>query len=100
MTRIYGAKPAAAIFQKTMENLIKQVLSMIQMARMRLNSDKCEFSKEKISYLGFDIDENGLTKNKDRIKSVLNARKPTIVSELRAFIGMVNYHSKFIAKFA
>lgn len=67
---------------------------------MRLNVTKCEFFKDKISYLGFDIDKNGISKNKDRIKSVLNAPRPSNISELRAFIGMANCYSKFIADFA
>ncbi|XP_055302926.1 uncharacterized protein K02A2.6-like [Sitodiplosis mosellana] len=87
MTRLpFGVKIAAALFQKTMENLlscfsnvfcyqddivvtgptladhlktIKQVLIKLQTAGLRLNVNKCEFFKEKISYLGFDIDKNG-----------------------------------------
>ncbi|XP_031635639.1 uncharacterized protein K02A2.6-like [Contarinia nasturtii] len=128
MTRLpFGVKPAAAIFQKTVENLLrefsnvfcyqddivvtgtnfsdhlktlKQVLFKILTAGFKLNIKKCEFFKEKISYLGFDITKDGLTKNKDRIKSVLNAPRPQDISELRAFIGMVNHHSKFIENFA
>ncbi|XP_055306535.1 uncharacterized protein K02A2.6-like, partial [Sitodiplosis mosellana] len=116
MTRLpFGVKIAAALFQKTMENLLscfsnvfcyqddivvtgptladhlktlKQVLIKLQTAGLRLNVNKCEFFKEKISYLGFDIDKNGLSRNKERIKSVLNSPRPRDVSELRAFIGM------------
>ncbi|XP_055306725.1 uncharacterized protein K02A2.6-like [Sitodiplosis mosellana] len=111
----FGVKIAAALFQKTMENLLscfsnvfcyqddivvtgptladhlktlKQVLIKLQTADLRLNVNKCEFFKEKISYLGFDIDKNGLSRNKERIKSVLKSTRPRDVSELRAFIGM------------
>ncbi|XP_055307800.1 uncharacterized protein K02A2.6-like, partial [Sitodiplosis mosellana] len=97
MTRLpFGVKIAAALFQKTMENLLscfsnvfcyqddivvtgptladhlktlKQVLIKLQTAGLRLNVNKCEFFKEKISYLGFDIDKNGLSRNKERINS-------------------------------
>lgn len=128
MTRLpFGVKTAAAIFQKTLEGLLsqfdnvfcyqddivvtgknfsehlktlKQVLLKLQAAGLRLNVTKCEFFKDKISYLGFDIDKNGISKNKDRIKSVLNAPRPSNISELRAFIGMANCYSKFIADFA
>lgn len=128
MTRLpFGIKTAAAIFQKTIDNLLnefsgvfcyqddivitganfaehlktlKQVLQKLQDVGLRLNAKKCKFFEQKISYLGFDIDKNGLTKNQDRIKSVINSPTPSNVSELRAFNGMVNYHSKFISKFA
>lgn len=123
----FGVKVAAAIFQKTMENLLrgisnvvvyqdditvtgktfqehifnlKAVLSKIQHAGLKLNLKKCEFFKEKITFLGFKIDKTGMSKNQDRIKSIIDAPKPTNVSEIRAFIGMVNYHSKYIPDFA
>lgn len=123
----FGVKPAAAIFQKTLETLwsefshvfcyqddivitgstfaehletLKLVLLKLQTAGLKLNLKKCEFFKDKISYLGFDINKDGLQKNKDRTKNVLDTPRPKDVSELRAFIGMVNYHSKFIDNFA
>lgn len=123
----YGIKTAAAIFQKTMDNLLseftnvfcyqddivvtgpnfsdhlgtlKQVLRKIQDVGLRLNVNKCDFFKSKISYLGFDIDEHGLSRNQDRIKSVINSPRPSNASELRAFSGMVNHHSKFTPNFS
>ncbi|XP_037928777.1 uncharacterized protein K02A2.6-like [Teleopsis dalmanni] len=123
----FGIKTAAAIFQKTMENLLcnipfvvvyqdditvsgrntsehihnlKTVLCKLQTAGLKLNLSKCEFFKTKISYLGFTIDKYGLTKNKERTESILKAPIPKNVSELRALISMVNYYSKFIDKFA
>lgn len=79
---------------------LRLVLSKLQSAGLRLNLSKCSFFQEKISYLGHDIDKNGMRKNKDRTKSVLDSPPPTNVSEVRAFLGMVNYHSKFIPNFA
>lgn len=123
----FGVKPAAAIFQKTIENLLrdiegvviyqdditvtgknfqehlknlKLVLKRLQEAGLTLNSNKCSFFQEKISYLGFTIDKHGLSKNTERIESILNAPIPKDVHELRAFIGMVNYYSKFVNQFA
>lgn len=123
----FGVKVASAIFQKTLENLLrgipnvvvyqdditvtgknfnehiktlKLVLTKMQSVGLKVNKKKCQFFQEKISYLGFDIDKFGLSENKDRIKNVLNAPRPTNVSELRSFIGMINHHSKFIPKYA
>ncbi|XP_055307289.1 uncharacterized protein K02A2.6-like [Sitodiplosis mosellana] len=123
----FGVKIAASIFQKTMESLLSQfanvfcfqddivvtgnnfaghlstlrkVLTKLQEAGLRLNVGKCKFFQSKISYLGFDVDKNGLSKNQERTKSVIDSPQPTNVSELRAFIGMVNHHSKFIPNFA
>jgi len=58
------------------------------------------FFKNKITYLGFNIDKDGLSKNKERVSCVLNAPNPRNISEVRAFTGMVNYYSKFIDRFS
>ncbi|XP_055307850.1 uncharacterized protein K02A2.6-like [Sitodiplosis mosellana] len=79
---------------------LRKVLTKLQEAGLRLNVGKCKFFQSKISYLGFDVDKNGLSKNQERTKSVIDSPQPTNVSELRAFIGMVNHHSKFIPNFA
>ncbi|XP_037929430.1 uncharacterized protein K02A2.6-like [Teleopsis dalmanni] len=128
ITRLpFGVKPAAAIFQKTIENAlrgipnvvnylddilisgdtieehsnsIEKVLKRLESVGLRLNANKCVFFQKTISYLGFDIDKNGLSKNQDRISAVVNAPIPNNLSEVRAFIGLVNYYSKFIPKFA
>lgn len=128
MTRLpFGVKPAAAIFQKTIENLLRDIpnvinylddivitgsnleehvktlellLSRLQSVGLRLNVKKCCFFQERISYLGFSIDKDGLSKNKDKVAAVLEAPVPKDVSEVRAFVGIVNYYSKFIRSFA
>lgn len=123
----FGVKTAAAIFQKTMENLLrdipyvvvyqdditvtgrnmqehlktlKLVLQKLQSSGLKLNISKSVFFQSEISYLGFNIDKNGLRKNNERISSVISAPIPSNVSELRAFVGMANYYSKFIDNFA
>lgn len=123
----FGVKPAAAIFQKTIEILLKNmtnvtnyiddivvtgknldehvrnlriVLKKLQTAGLKLNIDKCAFFQKKISYLGFNIDQSGLSKNKSQIESVVSAPVPSNITELRAFIGMVNYYSRFISNYA
>lgn len=123
----FGVKPAAAIFQKTMENLLrgipyvvvyqdditisgknfeqhiqtlKSVLNKLQSSGLKLNLRKCAFFQNEISYLGFKIDKYGLSKTDERISSILKAPEPKNISEVRAIIGMVNYYSKFVDKFA
>ncbi|XP_036342908.1 uncharacterized protein K02A2.6-like, partial [Rhagoletis pomonella] len=121
----FGVKPAAAIFQKTMENLLRNVpfvvvyqdditvsgkdlaehvrnlrsvLCKLQSAGLRLNVSKCEFFKAQVSYLGFKIDKDGLSKTTERISSVLQAPIPKNVSELRAFVGHHDFEQNYEEK--
>lgn len=79
---------------------LRIVLSKLQRVNLKLNLDKCVFFQEQISYLGFIIDRNGQHKTNERIDTILKAPFPTDVSQIRSFVGMVNYYSKFINKFA
>lgn len=123
----FGIKTAAAIFQKTMEALLRgipgvvvyqdditvtgkdfsdhmknlrAVLNKLKSAGLKLNPQKCAFFQQRISYLGFSIDKFGLSKNDERFSNILKAPVPSNVSELRAFVGMANHYSKFIENFA
>lgn len=123
----FGVKVAGAIFQKTIETLLRGipncmnfmddivvtgsdtqshirtlelVLNKLQSVGLRLNPEKCSFFMKEISYLGFTINKDGLRKNESNIKSVLNAPVPENVSEVKAFTGMVNFYSKFIPNFS
>lgn len=51
---------------------------------------------EEVSYLGFKINKNGLTKTTERVEAILKAPMPTNVSKVLSFIGLMNYYSKFI----
>lgn len=123
----FGVKPASAIFQRTIENvlrdipksinymddivvtglnveehvkILKLVLIRLNDVNLKLNIDKCEFFKNKITYLGFHIDSKGLSKTNERVESVLQSPIPQDISELRAFVGLVNYYSRFIPNYA
>lgn len=65
------------------------------MSGFTLNLKTCEFFKSDVKYLGHIIDAQGLRKDKDKIKAV-EVKRPENVSEVRMFVGMVNYYSKFI----
>ena len=46
---------------------------------------------------GHRIDEDGLHTLKDKIAATVDEPSPTNVSELRAYIGLINYHAKFMS---
>ena len=63
---------------------------------LKLNRDKCEFSKDSLEYLGHVIDAHGIHKSADKLAVILDAPRPTDVSSLRSFNGMANYYRKFV----
>ena len=48
----------------------------------------------KITYLGHDIDATGIHPTQEKIRAIKEAPIPENVTELRAFLGIVNYYAK------
>ena len=49
-----------------------------------------------VKYLGYVIDERGLHPNPERVKAIVEAPAPRSTSELKSFLGLLNYYRKFI----
>ena len=79
---------------------LTNVLKCIEQAGATLNPDKCEFSQNRLKFLGHVIDTNGITADPDKTKAIREMQTPTNVSDLRRFMGMVNQLGKFSANLA
>lgn len=81
-------------------NKLREVLKRLNDAGLRLKFEKCRFLQDEVTYLGYRIDKNGIHPIKRKIESVSDAPKPENVSQLRSFLGSVNYYSRFIPNMA
>ncbi|XP_076544259.1 uncharacterized protein LOC143305275 [Osmia lignaria lignaria] len=120
---LYGIASAPAIWQRQMENLLRdipgvsvfiddiritapndkvhlqrleQVLTRLGKANIRINTEKSEFFKNSIEYCGYRIDKQGIHKTKTKMDAIDKMPRPRNITELRAFIGFVNYYGRFI----
>ena len=64
---------------------------------MTVNKSKCDFQTNSVQYLGHIIDEDGLHPMQNKIAAIVDAPIPTNVSELRAYLGLINYYAKFMS---
>ncbi|XP_045473436.1 uncharacterized protein K02A2.6-like [Harmonia axyridis] len=120
---MYGVASAPAIWQRLIENLLKdipgvsvflddikitapddnthferleKVLCRLSDHNIRINYEKCEFMKDKIEYCGYVIDRSGIHKAKKKMDAIQNAKIPTNKTEVRAFTGLINYYGRFL----
>lgn len=87
------------IFGKTKnecERNLETCLKRLQNYNITHNASKCKFFERKIKYLGHVISENGLEKNPQKIKAIVEMPAPKNLHELRSFLGMVQFYSQFI----
>ena len=71
-------------------------LSRCREIGIKLNKEKLRLRTDSISFLGHLITAQGLLPDPDKVKAIMHMSPPTNVSELRTFIGMVNYMAKFL----
>ena len=119
----FGINSASAIFQRHSESLMKglervlvfsddifisgrtksefldklrQVLSILENAGLRLNRDKCQWCLKEITYLGYRVTADGIYPTNEKIKAILNAPPPKNITQLQAFLGLLNFYRSFI----
>ena len=81
--------------QEEHDHRLELALDRINKAGITLNAEKCEFSKKSVKFLGHVIDETGIRPDPVKVQAIQQLITPTNVPELRHFLGMVTYLSKF-----
>jgi ribonuclease HI/transposase InsO family protein len=65
---------------------------------MKLNPTKCVFGVPAGKLLGFIVSERGIEANPDKIKAIMNLKKPECVNDVQKLTGCVTALSRFIAR--
>ena len=60
----------------------------------------CEFNKESIEFYGFVFGKNGISPDSKKVDAVQKMETPTSAKEVRSFLGLTNYVSRFIPQYA
>ncbi|KAL7834748.1 hypothetical protein SRHO_G00289950 [Serrasalmus rhombeus] len=79
---------------------LNAVLSRLEEYGLHLKQEKCLFFQESVEYLGHIIDAAGLHKSPEKVCAIIDAPAPGDVSQLRSFLGMLNYYGRFIPDLA
>ncbi|KAB0790586.1 hypothetical protein PPYR_15011, partial [Photinus pyralis] len=80
--------------QSCYENVIK-VLSRLQEYNVKANEKKCQLFKKQVDFLGHRIDEVGIHPLPDKVKCIKECPVPQNVTQLKAYLGLINYYGKF-----
>ena len=113
----FGIKTAPALFQRTMETLLRDlpyicvyiddilvtstdeqnhinnlelILQRLVSAGLTLKKSKCIFTAMSVEYLGHVIDKNGTHASPSKVQATKQVPHPTNVTELKSFLGLVN----------
>lgn len=70
-------------------------LEVLQTNQLHVNRNKCEFFKTELQYLGYVVSHNKISKCRSKIEAIINLPIPQNVNDVRTFLGMITYYSKF-----
>jgi hypothetical protein len=68
------------------------VFKLLSDEGLRVNAEKSTLCAEEIEYLGYWISKLGIQPIPEKVETIKNMVRPTTRTELRRFIGMVNYY--------
>ena len=83
-----------------MYKTLDKVLNRFLECSITLNKQKYELFINKVEFFGFVFSEKDITPSQTKIESIQNTPPPTNISELRSFLGMGNYLSRFIPNYS
>jgi len=82
---------STSTFEDHLEKL-EQVLKRLQDAGLKVNASKSFFAREELEYLGYWITQEGIKPLSKKVEAINNIAPPTTRTQVRTFIGMVNYY--------
>lgn len=77
---------------------LDKVLNRLCSKGLTVNLGKCEFNQRKVTFLGHVIDSGNIYPDPEKLRAITEMPKPENRSDLRRFIGMVNYLMKFLPR--
>ena len=91
------------IFSRSLEEHVdhlRQVLTKIREANLKIKPSKCQWIKTTLRYLGYTISRDGVTTDPNNVAKLQNMRPPKNVKDIQSFLGFCNFYKKFIKDFA
>jgi len=79
---------------------LARVFQRLTEVGLTLNKEKCQLQMNRLEFMGHLLTDRGVGPTEARVEAVLKAREPTSVSEVRSFLGLVNFSAKFIPNMA
>ncbi|BHF61838.1 hypothetical protein SprV_0100481700 [Sparganum proliferum] len=75
---------------------LRHIFDRFQQHGLQLNVDRCIFGVSSLDFLGHQVDQHGITPLLEKVQSILSFPVPKTLTQLRRFIGLLNYCRRFV----
>ena len=76
------------------------VLETVRAHKLFAKFSKCKFWLSSVSFLGHVISDEGISMDPKKIELVRDWKRPTTITEIRSFLGLVGYYRWFVENFS
>ena len=77
---------------------LSRTLTCLEENGYTVNPTKCEWGVQEMEWLGHWVTPDGIKPLPDKIKGIVQLDRPNTVTQLRSFIGMINFYRDFWQK--
>ena len=75
---------------------LRQIFDILAENGLVVNRAKCVLGVSELDFLGFHVNQDGITPLPDKVAAIRATKAPTSIKELQRFLGMVGYYRKNI----
>jgi hypothetical protein len=79
---------------------VRQVLQALQDNGLVIHAEKCVWGIQELEYLSHNISAAGVLPLPSHMVAIRDFPRPTIIKELQAFLGMVNFYRRILPSIA